>query len=135
MTEQDLKDEYEQAVKRRGKLYADGYVEGLKDAQNQALTLTDVSPLTVTFTVPPHKSTADTTAEDMIERLGLEKKPKLFLHLVSGMSKFRRYLTGGMIGMCFEYVYRVDSEVWYLPLGIGVLMSISMIVDVLTDYR
>ena len=42
-TEQDLKDEYEQAVKRRGKLYADGYVEGLKDAQNQALTLTDVS--------------------------------------------------------------------------------------------
>ena len=71
----------------------------------------------------------------MIERLGLEKKPKLFLHLVSGMSKFRRYLTGGMIGMCFEYVYRVDSEVWYLPLGIGVLMSISMIVDVLTDYR
>ena len=38
------------------------------------------------------------TAEDMIKRLGLEKKPKLFLHLVSGMSKFRRYLTGGMIG-------------------------------------
>ncbi len=38
-TEQDLKDEYEQAVKRRGKLYADGYVEGLKDAQNQALTI------------------------------------------------------------------------------------------------
>ena len=75
------------------------------------------------------------TAEDMIKRLGLEKKPKLFLHLVSGMSKFRRYLIGGMIGMCFEYVYRVDSEVWYLPLSIGVLMSIAMIVDVLTDYR
>ena len=38
-TEQDLKDEYEQAVKRKGKLYAEGYVEGLKDAQNQALTI------------------------------------------------------------------------------------------------
>ena len=75
------------------------------------------------------------TTEDMIERLGLEKKPKLFLHLVSGMSKLRRYLTGGMIGMCFEYVYRVDSEVWYLPLSIGILMSIAMIVDVITDYR
>ena len=75
------------------------------------------------------------TAEDMIERLGLEKKPKLFLHLVSGMSKVRRYLTGGMIGMCFEYVYRVDSEVWYLPLSIGILMSIAMIIDVVTDYR
>ncbi len=75
------------------------------------------------------------TAEDMIERLGLEKKPKLFLHLVSGMSKVRRYLTGGVIGMCFEYVYRVDSEVWYLPLSIGILMSIAMIIDVVTDYR
>jgi hypothetical protein len=38
-TEQDLKDEYEQAVKRKGKLYAEGYVEGLKDAQTQALTI------------------------------------------------------------------------------------------------
>jgi hypothetical protein len=38
-TEQNLKDEYEQAVKRKGKLYAEGYVEGLKDAQNQALTI------------------------------------------------------------------------------------------------
>lgn len=60
---------------------------------------------------------------------------KLNLHLVSGMSKLRRYLTGGMIGMCFEYVYRIDSEVWYLPLSIGILMSIAMIVDVITDYR
>ena len=38
-TEQDLIDEYEQAVKRKGKLYAEGYVEGLKDAQNKALTI------------------------------------------------------------------------------------------------
>lgn len=41
-TEQDLKDEHEQAIKRKGELYADGYVEGLKDAQ-QALTLPAVS--------------------------------------------------------------------------------------------
>ena len=60
---------------------------------------------------------------------------KLRISVVSGMSKLRRYLTGGMIGMCFEYLYRVESEIWYLPLSIGVLMSIAMIVDVITDYR
>lgn len=65
----------------------------------------------------------------------VKKNRNSFLYLVSGMSKLRRYLTGGMIGMCFEYVYRVDSEVWYLPLSIGILMSIAMIVDVITDYR
>jgi hypothetical protein len=37
-TEQDLKDEHEQAVKRKGELYAEGYIEGLKDSQNKALT-------------------------------------------------------------------------------------------------
>lgn len=36
-TEQDFKDEYEQAVKRKGLLYAEGYVEGLKDMQNKVL--------------------------------------------------------------------------------------------------
>ena len=41
-TKQDLKDEYEQAIKRKGKLYAEGYVEGLKDAQNKALTIHSV---------------------------------------------------------------------------------------------
>ena len=51
------------------------------------------------------------------------------------MSNFRKYLTGVIIGMCFEYVYRVESEFWYLPLSIGILMSIAMIVDVITDYR
>ena len=48
------------------------------------------------------------------------------------MSKLRKYLTGVVIGVCFEYVYRVDSEVWYLPLSIGLLMVIAMIVDVIT---
>lgn len=66
---------------------------------------------------------------------GTKKKKAWSIGLVSGMSKLRRYLTGGMIGMCFEYVYRVDSEVWYLPLSIGILMSIAMIIDVITDYR
>ena len=33
-TEQYYKDEYEQAVKRKGKLYAEGYVEGLKDGKS-----------------------------------------------------------------------------------------------------
>jgi hypothetical protein len=66
---------------------------------------------------------------------GTKKKKAWSIGIVSGMSKLRRYITGGMIGMCFEYVYRVDSEVWYLPLSIGILMSIAMTVDVMTDYR
>ena len=36
MNEELLKDEFEQALKRRNKDYADGYVEGLKDGYNQA---------------------------------------------------------------------------------------------------
>tara|TARA_R110002050_G_scaffold131289_4_gene253082 strand:+ start:1566 stop:1790 length:225 start_codon:yes stop_codon:yes gene_type:complete len=66
---------------------------------------------------------------------GTKEKKAWSIGVVSCMSKFRRYLTGAMIGMCFECVYRVESEVWYLPLSIGILMSIAMIVDVITDYR
>jgi hypothetical protein len=66
---------------------------------------------------------------------GTKKKKAWSIGVVSGMSKLRRYLTGGVVGMCFEYVYRVESEIWYLPLSIGILMSIAMIVDVITDYR
>lgn len=33
-TEQDLKDDYEQALKRGGKAYADAYIEGVKDGLN-----------------------------------------------------------------------------------------------------
>jgi hypothetical protein len=37
----------------------------------------------------------------------LMKLKRLFcLCAVSGISKLRRYLTGGMIGMCFQYVYK-----------------------------
>ena len=66
---------------------------------------------------------------------GTKKKKVCSIGVVRGISKLRRYLTGAIIGMCFEYVYRVDSEVWYLPLSIGILMSIAMIVDVITDYH
>ena len=37
MTEQELKDEREQAVKRGGEIYADHYMEGLIDGRNLAL--------------------------------------------------------------------------------------------------
>lgn len=43
---------------------------------------------------------------------------------VSGLLKADKYLRGMTVGMLFEYVYRVDSDVWYLPLGIGVLMCV-----------
>lgn len=38
-TEQLLKDEHEQAVKRHGELYAKGYIEGLRDGE-EALNTT-----------------------------------------------------------------------------------------------
>ena len=43
MTEQELKDEREQAVKRGGEIYADHYMEGLLDGKNLALRQFDVS--------------------------------------------------------------------------------------------
>ena len=67
------------------------------------------------------------TAEDMIKMLALEKKSYSFPYF----NKIRRYLTGILIGMCFEYVYRVDSHVWYLPFSIGILLSVSAIIDIL----
>jgi hypothetical protein len=39
MTEQQLKDEREQAVKRGGEIYADHYIEGLLDGWNLALKI------------------------------------------------------------------------------------------------
>ena len=42
MTEQELKDEREQAVKRGGEIYADHYMEGLIDGRNLALSQTAV---------------------------------------------------------------------------------------------
>ena len=47
------------------------------------------------------------------------------------MNKLKRYVIGGMVGMCFEYAYRADSDVWYLPLILGILMSVVVVIDVL----
>jgi len=44
MTEQELKDEREQAVKRGGEIYADHYMEGLIDGRNLALRQFAVMP-------------------------------------------------------------------------------------------
>lgn len=43
MTEQKIKDEREQAVKRDGEIYADHYMEGLLDGWNLALRQFGVS--------------------------------------------------------------------------------------------
>jgi len=76
------------------------------------------------------------TAEDVINHLGLNKKKNnCFLFFVSGISRLRKYLLGGVIGICFEYVYRVESEVWYLPLGIGILLSVIVIIESFSNYR
>ena len=39
--EQEIKDEKEQAVKRGGEVYADGYIEGLLDGMNKILSKID----------------------------------------------------------------------------------------------
>ena len=65
----------------------------------------------------------------------IEKPKYVFLHNISGITKLFRYSNGIMIGMCFEYAYRVESDVWYLPLAIGILLSISMVMDILSSYR
>ena len=44
MTEQELKDEREQAVKRGSEIYADHYMEGLIDGRNLALRRFGVMP-------------------------------------------------------------------------------------------
>ena len=44
MTEQEIKDEREQAVKRGGEIYADHYMEGLLDGRNLALRQFGVMP-------------------------------------------------------------------------------------------
>ena len=45
------------------------------------------------------------------------------------MEKLRRYFYGGIIGMCLEYVYRVESDVWYIPLSIAIIFIVLAIVD------
>jgi len=49
------------------------------------------------------------------------------------IEKFRCYTYGAVIGMLFEYAYRVDSHVWYIPLGIAILMIVSVAIDLIYD--
>ncbi len=46
------------------------------------------------------------------------------------MTKLKRYVIGGMVGMCFEYAYQANSNVWYIPLILGILMSVVVVIDV-----
>lgn len=48
----------------------------------------------------------------------------------TGLEKLMMYLFAACAGMCFEYVYRVPSDVWYIPLIIGVLFFGIIIYDV-----
>ena len=63
------------------------------------------------------------------------KKQDSFISDVSGLFKLIKYLQAMMAGMCFEYVYRVESDVWYLPLGIGILVTITLVVDAFSNER
>ena len=51
------------------------------------------------------------------------------------LTNLLRYTNGFLIGMCLEYVYRFDTPIWYLPLGISVLLFALMIVDLLPDSK
>ncbi len=51
------------------------------------------------------------------------------------MDKLKQYVIGAMIGMCFEYAYRADSDVWHLPLIIGIFLSLIAAIDVITTSK
>ena len=54
---------------------------------------------------------------------------------VSGMFKLMRYLQAMIAGTCFEYAYRVESDVWHLPLGIGILTTVLLVIDAFSNDR
>jgi hypothetical protein len=60
---------------------------------------------------------------------------KVMMQNVSGLFKLMKYLQAMMAGMCFEYVYRVESDVWYLPLGIGILTTVMLVIDALVRFK
>jgi hypothetical protein len=60
---------------------------------------------------------------------------KVMMQNVSGLFKLMKYLQAMMAGMCFEYVYRVESDVWYLPLGIGILTTVMLVIDAFSNDR
>ena len=66
-------------------------------------------------------------------RFKSKPKPKKKNKKNNMFSNFRRYTTGMIIGMCFEYVYRVESDIWYIPLTIAIVLTISMVVDIISS--
>lgn len=54
---------------------------------------------------------------------------------VSGLFQFIKYLQAMTAGMCFEYVYRVQSDVWYLPMTIGILITVTLVIDAFGNDR
>lgn len=65
----------------------------------------------------------------------MKHSKKLRLSGFSGLFKLHRYASGFVIGMCLEYVYRVETPYWYFPLGIAILQIAVMIVDCLPNDR
>lgn len=43
------------------------------------------------------------------------------------MKNLSRYLRGGILGMCLEYLYRVEYNIW--PLLIATLIIIQILID------
>ena len=44
------------------------------------------------------------------------------------MKNLSRYLKGGVLGMCLEYLYRVEYNIW--PLLISTLIIIQILIDI-----
>lgn len=48
------------------------------------------------------------------------------------MRKYIRYSHGFLLGICLEYLYRVDSEFWIYPLIISLICLALIIIDIIT---
>jgi hypothetical protein len=44
------------------------------------------------------------------------------------MKNLSRYLKGGILGMCLEYLYRVEYNIW--PLLISTIIIIQILIDI-----
>lgn len=44
------------------------------------------------------------------------------------MKNLSRYLRGGILGMCLEYLYRVEYNIW--PLLISTVIIIQILIDI-----
>jgi hypothetical protein len=102
-TEQDLKDEHEQAVKRKGELYAEGYIEGLKDSQSKGLT----TPVDVeNKELPVYEVVFNEGTDDGVTSINLTKTP-LFNDFVKTQ---REQLKAYAKLLQTKYVYQFFNE-------------------------